>query len=183
MQDEIAILLNRLQAGDTAAEFRLAALLRDELNRMAQPYWGREAIYLNFRAMVDDVYLRLVPSDQQNAPNRLHFYGVAVKVMRRILIDHERRPRPWARSPAPLKDIVPTPAELARIDGALTRLAQFDERLARVAQLKFAGHTEEEVAQVLEISRRTATREVRAAMAWLRDDLSGDDNTSGVGVR
>jgi RNA polymerase sigma factor (TIGR02999 family) len=184
MQDEITILLDRLRAGDTAAGSRLAVVVGAELNRTAEPYWGRQATAHTFQALVDDAYLRLVPADQQNAPNRSNFYAVAVKVMRRVLIDHARGPKPRPSRWRVLADVVPTAADLAGLDWALSRLAQHDERLARIAEMKFvAGQTEEEIAQVLGISPRTVKREIRVAVEWLRNERPGGDEATAGGVR
>ena len=195
MPGEITELLAQLRAGDTTAESRLAALVYDELYRMAERHMRRErpGHSLQATALVHDAYLRLVQQDQQNWQNRAHFFAVAAKLMRQILIDHARKHRALKRGgpgdKLPLDDVVLISndrlEEILAVDEALTRLARRDERLARVVELRFfGGLTEDEIAEALEISARTVKRDWAVAKAWLYGELfGGGDDADAVGAR
>jgi len=114
--------------------------------------------------------------------SRRHFFDVAAKAMRSVLVDHARRrnsqKRGEGRRPAPLQEVVDLYAErafdLVELDDALERLAREDERLARVVELRFfAGLTIARTAEVLELSDATVERDWHVARTWLREELKG----------
>ena len=128
-----------------------------------------------------EVYLRLVDLDEMTLHNRTHFFAMAARLMRQILVDHARRKRAGKRgggvAAVSLADR-PVGAERASVDilaldEALDKLRVFDPRQCDVVELRFfAGLTVEEVAEALEISRATAEREWAMAKAWLYERLS-----------
>ena len=110
-----------------------------------------------------------------------HFFRTAATAMRRILVDHERQRRAQKRIPAEAKIPIELGAEpiaskemdILKFDDVLGRLAKLSSRQARIVELRyFGGLTESQVAEVLDISRRTVTREMRVARLWLRDQMS-----------
>jgi len=184
MPGEITQLLAELRNGDSAAESRLAALVYDDLYRIARRYMRRERPEHTLQAtvLVHDAYLRLVNQEDQNWENRSHFFAVAARLMRQILIDHARmhkaqkRGGPQAR--LPLDEIVIVSHDrldqILAVDEALTRLGARDARLARIVEMRFfGGLTEEEIAEAIGISPRTVKRDWQVAKAWLHADLGG----------
>jgi len=149
-----------------------------ELRRVAGRYLGRERRNhtLQPTALVHEAYLRLVGQDRVAWQNRAHFFGVAAQMMRRILIDHAREhqaaKRPGGAVRVMLDDgigaVQPRECEMIVLDEALSELTHLNARQGQIVELRyFGGLSEEEVATVLSVSRRTVTREWRAARAWL----------------
>jgi RNA polymerase sigma factor (TIGR02999 family) len=132
--------------------------------------------------LIHEAYLRLVDHDQRQWHSRAHFFSVAGRIMREILVDHARAHNAAKRGghngKVTLLDAVSFAPErggtLIALDDALRELASFDERKSRLIELKYFGglHTED-IAQALGISRSTVTREARLAEAWLHSYLTG----------
>jgi RNA polymerase sigma-70 factor, ECF subfamily len=177
---EVARLLEQMSAGDHSAADRLIPLVYDELRARARRYLrGQGGTSLQPTALVHEAYLRLVdaPADWNG---RTHFYAVAAIAMRQIILDHVRHHGREKRGGnlrrVTLHESVARGAEpdvdLLALGQALERLAELDERQARIIELRvFAGMTAEEVAEVLDISRRSVQRDWTFAMAWLRAEL------------
>jgi RNA polymerase sigma factor (TIGR02999 family) len=136
---------------------------------------------LQATVLVDEAFIRLIGTGDRNWQNRAHFFAAAAQVMRRILIDYARTHRAEKRGGGMGKVELEKAAvfsnerceEWIAVDQALGRLAQRDARMARIVELRyFAGLTEEEVAEALEISSRTVKRDWKVAREWLRADLS-----------
>ncbi len=175
-------LLRDLGRGDSRAVDRLLPLVYDELRAQAGRFLREERPdhTLQATALVHEAYLRLVGSGSKDWQDRRHFYGVAARAMRRILVDHARRHRSDKRG-GRLRAVPLSEAELASLDRdvdlvaldeALTRLAAFDERKCRVVELRFfVGLTAEETAKTLGLSTRSIEREWRLARAWLYREL------------
>lgn len=165
-------------------------LVYDQLRRVAHRQLGAEPTghTLSTTALVHEAYLRLVDQTRTDWQDRAHFFAIASRAMRRILIDYARRHRavrrgglPGGASPTPvaLDDVEIPVAERAEtllaLDEALGRLERFDERLAQVVECRFfAGLTEAETAAALGVSQRTAAREWAVAKGWLYQELSRD---------
>jgi RNA polymerase sigma factor (TIGR02999 family) len=133
-------------------------------------------------ALLNEAYLRLVSQENTDWQNRAHFFGVAARLMREILVDHARARQAGKRGGLiekfPLNEVHDfSPAksrELVELDDALRSLEKLDSKLARIVELRFfAGLTVEETAEVLGISPRTVKRDWSIARAWLRGELSG----------
>jgi RNA polymerase sigma factor (TIGR02999 family) len=129
---------------------------------------------------VHETYLRLVDQRHADWQNRAHFFGVAARVMRRILVDHARRHGASKRGEGvsclsidEARDVAgSTEVPILALDLALDRLERVDSDLARVVELRaFGGLTIEETAQVLSVSPSTAKRDWRTAKAWLNREL------------
>ncbi len=134
-------------------------------------------------ALVNEAYLRLVDQKQSSWQNRAHFFAIAARVMRRVLVDHARgksrkkRGGDWRRvslSESSHHEIAPV-MELITLENALQRLAGLSERMVQVVELRiFGGLTMKEVAFTLGISKRTADDDWSVARQWLTRELSGD---------
>ena len=185
--DDVTGLLLAWSQGDRVALDRLMPLVEGELQLLAHRYLRRERAghTLQTTALVNEAYLRLV--DQREPPwqSRAHFFGIAARMMRRILIDHARKVAYAKRGGGAQKvslDEVCLLAEgradeLVALDDALTALARVDERKSRVVEMRyFGGLSVEETAEVLGVHPDTVTREWRRAKIFLRRELeAGDD--------
>jgi RNA polymerase sigma factor (TIGR02999 family) len=180
---EITQLLIALGRGDRDAEARLIPLVYDELRRLANRFMQGERPNhtLQPTALVHEAYLRLIEQERVEWRNRAHFFGVAAKLMRRILVDHARArltaKRGAAEPAVHLKEgfvfAEERCGEFVALDEALQRLAQFDPRADHVVELRFfGGLSEEDTAQMLGISTRTVKRDWNAAKAWLRGEMT-----------
>jgi RNA polymerase sigma factor (TIGR02999 family) len=147
------------------------ARLRDE----------RTGCSLQTTALVHETYLRLVDLRRLSLENRAHFFAVAARLMRQILVDHARRARADKRGgdvtmvtlESAALTSTPNVVDVLTLDLALQELSAMDERLCRVVELKFfAGLTIDETAEALEVSRATVERDWTAAKAWLYDRLT-----------
>lgn len=179
---DVTALLSEWGRGNTTALNELLPLVYVELRRIAahQLRGERSGHTLQPTALVHEVYLRLMDQRQVDWRDRAHFFAIAARVMRRILVDHARRHRARKRGdglPSVSLDqgnepVAPDGIPVLALDHALGRLAEFDEGLARVVELRaFGGLTIEEAACVLKVSPSTAKREWRTARAWLAREL------------
>ena len=182
MHDVTGLLLSWRQ-GDAAALDRLVPLVYDELRRVARRHLRREqhGHALQATALVHEVYLRLVDVDRVTLKNRAHFFAVAAKLMRQILVDHARRQRADKRGGGvtmmSLDDVSPAAqpsgVDVLALDQALDALSSIDVRQCHVVELRFfAGLNIDEAAEALEISPATVEREWALAKAWLYRRLS-----------
>jgi RNA polymerase sigma-70 factor, ECF subfamily len=169
--------------GDKAALDELMPLVYQELRKLAGSYLRKEnpGHTLQPTALINEAYLRLIDQNIPHFESRAHFYAVAARLMRQILVDHARTrlagKRGGGRQKISLDDApnIPTrdeAAELLALDEALKKLASFDERKCRVIEMRsFAGMSVEETARALGISEPTVKRETRLAQSWLRHEL------------
>jgi RNA polymerase sigma-70 factor, ECF subfamily len=180
--DELTELLRRLAAGDKSVENTLLARIYGELKRLAGAYLRNErpGHTLQATALVHEAYLRLTQQRELNCKDRIHFFALAAKTMRRILTDYARQRNAAKRGG--LMSLVPFEENLRVTDGqsvlieslseALDALAATDARLVQIVELKFfAGLTEDDIAELLGISSRTVKRDWALARAWLRGRL------------
>jgi RNA polymerase sigma factor (TIGR02999 family) len=140
----------------------------------------RENHTLQPTALVHEVYFRLVDQDRVRWQDRRHFFAIAAKMMRRILVDHARRKASLKRSGEMVtlehasRVAGELGSDLVAIDDALSDFEEFDPARAKVVELKFfAGFTSKETAEVLECSERTVRRHWKVARLWLYHELSG----------
>lgn len=179
---EVTELLQRVHAGEREALDALIPLVYSELKRLASAHLRREgrAEPLQTTALVHDAFLRLVRSRHPSYANRSHFYGIASRLMRQILVDAARARAAAKRDAAaevPLADLrdvgrQPDHALLA-IDEALERLAHRNALKAQLVEMRyFGGMTAEESAEALSISVHLVNRELRLAQAWLRREIA-----------
>ena len=183
---DITALLGDWGRGDEAALNQLLPLVYAELRRVAARQLRNERPHhtLQPTALVHEAYLRLVDQHRADWQNRAHFFGVAARVMRRILVDHARRHGASKRGEGvsclsidEAKDVAASSEmPILALDQALDRLEQVDSELAKVVELRaFGGLTIEEAAQVLSVSPSTAKRDWRTAKAWLNRELGSGD--------
>lgn len=179
---EVTRLLQEMSRGRDGAEERLIAIVYKELRRRAGGFLRHEAMdhTLQPTALVHEAYMRLTQMRDVDWENHAHFFRVASRLMRHILVDHARAQRAGKRGngqkPADLDPgLIASPQksrELIALDDALNELLKVDERKARVVEmLYFAGLTEDAAAQALGVSTRTIKRDWRAAKAWLFREL------------
>jgi RNA polymerase sigma factor (TIGR02999 family) len=182
-QTQVTRLLLDWKNGDARAVEVLTPIVYDELRRLANYYLRDEsaADTLQPTVLVHEAYLRLVAQDMPDWECRSHFFGVAARLMRQILVDHARQHRSDKRgggAPVVSLDEVPGFAaanshDILALDDALNALAAIDERKGRVIELRyFSGFSVEETAQALNLSVATVGREQRMAEAWLHRELS-----------
>lgn len=176
-------LLGEWRSGDREALDRLTPLVYDELRRLARRYLKDERADHTLQAtgLVNEAFIRLAGSDVA-WEDRAHFFAVAARMMRRILIDHAKARKSAKRggnAPRTVFDEGRTPADvppvdILEVDDALTRLAAVDERKADILVLHFfGGLTYEETAEALAISPATVDRHLRLGKAWLFNELGG----------
>jgi RNA polymerase sigma factor (TIGR02999 family) len=180
---EITQLLNAWCKGDQDALEQLAPLVESELRRLARVYLRKEAAGtpLEPTALVNEAYLRLIEWNTVEWQSRAHFYAVAAKMMRRVLVNQalarRRQKRGGSAVLVSLTEVGDEPdrsADVIALDEALQSLARFDDRKSRVVELRFfGGLSVEETAEVLGISLRTVHREWELARAWLFRELRG----------
>jgi RNA polymerase sigma factor (TIGR02999 family) len=189
---EVTQLLESAGRGDSGAGERLLNLVYSELHRMAEQKLAGDAASHTFQptALVHDAWFQLVGGNDQPAfANRAHFFGAAAQAMRRILIDRARSRRAEKRGGGvehidlDSVDIAinSDDTSLLRIDAALEKLAQEDPPAAELVRLRFfVGLKNEEAADVLNISERTAKRYWSFARAWLYDELTRDSTKESI---
>jgi RNA polymerase sigma factor (TIGR02999 family) len=175
---------------DAQAQETLVLRVYRELRRIAGAHLKRErpGHTLQPTALVHEAYLRLRAQDPTVWRDRVHFFAIASRMMRRILVDHARHvryaKRGGGRIRVTLPDLAdhqtPKPHLVLEIDRLLDRLAHRDETKAEIVELRFfGGLTESEVAEVLGCSTRTVTRHWRTARAWLLECLDESASTDG----
>lgn len=188
MNKPVTRLLAEWRGGSQEALDELMPLVYDELRRLAKGYLRSERPdhTLQGTALVNEAYMRLVDMDVSWS-DRAHFFAVAARLMRRMLVDHARANRREKRGGGEPKLSIEEPLiasperepELLALDEALTRLAEQDPRKSRVVELHFfGGMTYDETAEALGISPATVHRELRMAKAWLHRELDDDDPDS-----
>ena len=175
-------LLKRWRGGDSQALDELVPIIYSELRRLAGRCLQSErpGHTLRATALVHEAYLRLVDAEVE-WQDRAHFYAIAARVMRRILVEyaraHTRHKRGGGNAPIPLDEAVLVGPQAAAIvedlDDALKRLAEVDARKSEILQLLFfGGLTYEETASALGISPATVHRELKLAKAWLAREMA-----------
>jgi RNA polymerase sigma factor (TIGR02999 family) len=181
---EVTTLLGEWGNGDEHARNRLVSVVYDELRRIAAASLKNEAPGHTMQPtdLVHELYLRIFEPGPVKVVDRKHLFAIAGRQMRRILVDHARSRNAQKRGGGVLVDVSQTlepltkPQDLLVIDEALSKLAALDKRAAQVVELRFfAGTTEQETADALEISVNTVKRDWDFARAWLHKAL--DHNT------
>lgn len=182
---DVTQLLLAWETGEERALERLMPLVYEDLHRRADGFLRgeRPGHTLQPTALVHEAYLRLVDQDRARWRNRGHFFGVAAKMMRRILVDHARKRHAAKRgegvSVLPL-DLEPQSplkrdVDLIALDDALRDLETFARRQSRVVELRFfGGLSVDETAEALEISPATVKLDWRKAKAWLYRQVARD---------
>lgn len=187
---DLTQLLIDCSAGSQDAYRQLFPLVYEELRRLAHRHMRRErpGHTLQTTAVVHEAYLRLIDQKHVRWQNRAHFFAIAARMMRRILITHAQSHAYAKRGGGALKVSLDEAATLSReragelvaLDEALTSLAAIDPRRSQVVELRFfGGLSNEEIAEVLETSANTVTRDWNVARAWLYREMGkvqGDES-------
>lgn len=194
---DVTLLLQQIDQGDARAADELLPLVYDQLRGLASQRLRNEAPgqTLQSTALVHEAYVRLVGGPhQQHFANRRHFFAAAAEAMRRILVDNARRKQSVKHGGEferqPLQDHASSndsnsQLDILAISEALEKLSQEDPQKAELVKLRyFAGQTLPEIADMLGISRATASRHWTYAKAWLFDEIfgdnAGDDNSENL---
>lgn len=183
---EVTQLLLDWSNGNQAALDRLTPLVYDELHRLAHQHMSRErgSHTLQTSALVNEVYLRIVDQRNVHWQNRSHFFSIASRLMRRILVDHARAHHYAKRGGGAARLSLDEAAlvaeergqELIALDEALTSLAAIDQRKCQVVEMRFfGGMSVEEAAEALGVSKITVKRDWSTAKAWLQREMAGHE--------
>ena len=181
---DITRILKAWREGEPADLDRLAPLVYDELRRIARRHMRREGPghVLQTTALVNEAWVRMLGGARVSWQDRVHFFAVSSRIMRRILVDAARARLTGRRSgeqhPVQLNESIaaapPRDAELVALDDALQSLAEFDLRKARVVEMRFfGGLSSAEIAAVLHVSQQTVMRDWRLARDWLSREIAG----------
>jgi RNA polymerase sigma factor (TIGR02999 family) len=179
---DVTLLLEAWSRGDASALEKLVPLVYRELHLRARRAMARErdAHSLQTTALIHEAYLRLVGSAPVDWESRSHFFAIAARLMRRILVDHARARRSQKRGGAarPIEfdeELVvagPPGRDLVSLDEALTALAAQDERKAKVVEMRFfGGLSVDETAELLSVSPQTVLRDWKLSKAWLLREI------------
>jgi RNA polymerase sigma-70 factor (ECF subfamily) len=177
---EVTLLLAKWAKGNQQALDDLTPLVYRELRQLAASYLRKErqGHTLQPTALVHEAYVRLVEQSNPAWQSRSHFFGVAARLMRQILVDHARRKQAGKRAglKVPLDEAVSFQQEqsldLIALDSGLTALEKLDPRKCKAVELRyFGGLSMDEIAQTLDISAITVRRDLRMAEAWLHQEM------------
>lgn len=177
---DVTELLVEWRNGDQSALQDLTPLVYAELRKLAGGYLRKErkSHTLQPTALVHEAYLRLVGQNHPNWQNRSHFFGVAARLMRQVLVDYARSRKADKRagqtvSFAETVSFQPQRnQDLLALDHSLTALAQLDPRKCTVVELRyFGGLSMDEIARMLDVSTVTVRRDLRMAEAWLHRQM------------
>ncbi|HLK66905.1 MAG TPA: sigma-70 family RNA polymerase sigma factor [Bryobacteraceae bacterium] len=182
----LTALLNRMRTGDREAGEEAVEMVYSELHRIAagQLRHERPGHTLQTTALVHEAYLRLVGGESLEIQNRAHFFAVASKQMRRVLVDHARADHAQRRGGGAghvsLDDVQlgneTQNIDILQLDEALRELERLDPRAARVVELRyFGGYTDKEVVEALGVALATVRRDWEFARSWLFDRMRGND--------
>jgi RNA polymerase sigma factor (TIGR02999 family) len=182
---DVTALLGRLRAGNQDVAGQLVPLIYDELRRIAGARMRRERAghTLQATAVVHEAWLRLAGEQEIQWQNRAHFFAIAARAMRQVLLDHARQRHAEKRGGEGTQkvemdvDVLAGGAsrieDIVAIDEVVTRLSELDQQQGRIVELRFfAGLSVEETAEVMGISESTVKREWRIAKAWLHRELA-----------
>lgn len=183
--EDVTGLLRHWSEGDQAAFERLVPIIYDELRRIADGLLRREGNgnALQPTALVHELYLKLVDQKRAQWRDREQFFGIASKMMRRILVDQARQrladKRGGGAVHLPVDEALDHPAESSRtllaVDEALSRFAQIDPERSRIVEMRYFGGLElEEIAELMHVSRTTVKRHWSVARMWLHRELQGE---------
>ncbi len=187
---QITQLLQRLQAGDPDAMNVVVPLVYKELKKLARAHLRREAqaVPLQTTALVHEAFLKLASGSHPSYENRAHFYGVASRLMRQVLVDTARARGAEKRGDgqevalAEIPDLGPQPnRSLLVLNDALQHLEETDPLKGQLIEMRyFGGMTAEESSMALSIPVHTVRQELRLAQAWLRKEMAGAGSCAGA---
>jgi RNA polymerase sigma-70 factor, ECF subfamily len=178
----VSLLLRQWGTGNQSSLDELIPLVEAELRQIARRYMRaeRRGHTLQTTALIHEAYVRLIRQDHVDYEDRFHFFAIAARLMRQILVDHARRSRRAKRGGG--REVVPLEeafylssarcSHLVALDDALVRLADVDARKARVVELRyFGGLSVDETAKALQVSPNTVIRDWSLSKAWLKREI------------
>ena len=179
---DLTRLLRAHRAGDRSAFDEVVEQVHGELRRMARQQLRRapHGAALDTVALVNEAYLKLVEESGIDWQSRAHFFAVTSRAMRFVVVDHARRfgaeKRGSGQTHLPLDEELPAAMQdfelVLSVNDAIDQLATFNERLARIVECRFfAGMTDGEIAEALDVTSRTVQRDWLRAKAWLQRSL------------
>jgi RNA polymerase sigma factor (TIGR02999 family) len=181
LTQEFARLLEAFKRGDSQASARLISLVYSDLHRLARAQGGADGRTMNPTALVHECFLRIMDPKSISVESRNHFFNLASRVMRQVLCDYARERVADKRGAGAAHDTLSKvdaemhaeATSLIELDELLTRLGEAEPGAARVFECRyFAGLSEQETADALGISLRTAQREWHNARQWLAQHLA-----------
>ena len=190
-REQVTGLLLAWSNGDPAALDTLVPIVHGQLRALARRYMAGERAdhTLQTNALVNEAYLRLVDMGRVEWRDRAHFFAIAARIMRHILVDMARAKR-FRKRGGELTRVAldqallpaPSPAcDVLDVDAALETLAAIDPRRGKVVELRiFGGLSVEETAAALGVSTDTVSRDWKLAKAWLARELAGSSEVSGA---
>lgn len=191
--EEITVLLRQVSAGDARAVDQLFGLVYDELRGLASHHFKNQPAKhtLQPTALIHEAYIRMVRSDDLELKDRAHFFALASRVMRQLLVDHCRKRRASKRGgewgqvslefAADQGKDADHALDVLALDEALEKLSELDPRKGRVVELRyFGGLSNPEVADALEVSIRTVESDWAMARAWLKREIEGGSAATGA---
>ena len=178
---DITQLLHAHEQGKAGAFDQLMGLVYEDLRRIARRQLRRRpGNTLNTTGLVHEAYMKMVDQTRASFQDRSHFFAISAHAMRQILVDHARQrlaaKRGGGQPHTEIKDhqaaIDDQADRVLAVDEALGRLGELDERLVQLVECRFfAGYTEEETAEALNVSLRTVQRDWKRARAWLKQEM------------
>jgi len=180
----VTALLGQLRAGNQDVAGQLVPLIYNELRRIANAQMRRERAGHTLQAtvLVHEAYLRLAGDQEIQWQNRAHFFAIAARAMRQVLLDYARQRHAEKRGGGGAQRVEMDVdllggenriEDIVALDEVVTRLSELDQQQGRIVELRFfAGLNVEETAEVMGISDRTVKREWRSAKAWLHRELA-----------
>lgn len=180
---EVTQILQRLSAGDRQAAEELAPMVYQQLKQIAQRQLvgDRDVRRWDATELVHEAYIRLIGGTPISWKDRAHFFAAAATAIRRVLVDHARKQNSLKRGGDAVEADISIERfgsddlgfELLDLDDALSRLRQLNERQARLVELRFfGGLSQDEVAELMGVSRRTVAGDWAMAKAWLYRELN-----------
>ena len=180
---KVSLLLQEWREGDRKALDTLLPLVYKELRRLAHARLRNErpGHTLQSAALVNEAYLRLIGLDAPQWESRTHFFAIAARLMREVLVDYARRHRAGKRGGGACKVSLEDATGVSRrqdvdvvaLDDALDALAKIDPRQSQVVELRFfAGLSLQEISAALQVAPATVQRDWTAARAWLHREMS-----------
>ncbi len=180
-KNNLTLLLSQLNQGNKTALQQLTPIILDELHRLARHYMQKERPdhTLQATALVNEAWIKLIDMDV-NWQDRIHFYAIAARQMRHILVDHARAKSAGKRGGGLIRVDLDEALEITSdnitdliyLDRLLNELEQFDERASRLFELRlFAGLSNRDIANAENISIATVERDIRIARAWIETEL------------
>jgi RNA polymerase sigma factor (TIGR02999 family) len=187
---DVTLMLRAVAGGDRRDLDALMGAIYADLRRLAVSHMQAERAdhTLQPTALVHEAYLKLIDQRSTDWKDRMHFFAVASRIIRRILVDHARErlaeKRGGGRGRIPVEEaehLVGAPGvDITALDEALDELAELDARQAQIVEMRFfGGLTIEEIAEVLSIGKRSVDREWQCARAWLYCRLADDEDGEG----